>query len=173
MDSSSESSEASSHASPTSRDGSYLVHFDIDGFQERLAEFCKTTCCRAECTKRSISVRGIERQSALLDSLHVGSPSTQRHHLRAHMQHTYLLTWARDNNDRPRKQHDSTYRTSTIKTKLCRAAWLALHDTTERTWQRWVQSMDPLDPTPRMHGSVGREGDNSPAYKAEERAAVK
>ena len=89
------------------------------------------------------------------------------------MQHTYLLTWARDTSDKPRKEHGSTYRVSTVKSKLCRDAWLVLHDVSLRTWLRWAQSILPLDPTPSIHGNVGREGEEANAFKAEARERVR
>ena len=134
-----------------------------------MSAFVKNKCCRAECNKRFISPQAIDRQAALLEALHAGRSSEGRRNLRAHMQHTFLLTWARDQRDTPRKEHGSTYRTSTVKSKLCRDAWLALHDVNMRTWQRWLRTMDRLDPTPPLHRGVGCEGDASNAYKADAR----
>ena len=166
-------SDSSSDSSSSVEKVSYRVCFDVDGFTERMTEFCKQKCCREECTKRKISAQAISRQAALLGSLHVGPQAVRRFHLRTHMQHSYILTWARDNNEKPRKKHGTTYRTSTVKQKLCLASWLALHDITDRTWSRWVATMEVLDPKPPIHGHVGRDGDAANAFKEVARERVR
>lgn len=154
-----------SESSGSSEVASYLVHFDADRSVERMKNFCKNICRRVEFTKRGISSKDAERQAALLKSLQTGSLEVGMQPLRTHMQYTYIVTWDRDENDKPRKNHGESYRKSTIMRKLCLSSWLALHGTGERIWRRWLQKMAPYDLTPRTHSAVDGEGKNINANK--------
>lgn len=62
---------ARSSKSPKSSEfETYLVHFDMGGFFERMNDFCIKKRCRASYIYPGISSQAVERQAALLKSLH-------------------------------------------------------------------------------------------------------